>query len=130
MPSTLANLLKHNALLQADAFIVRNRMLEWRATPGQTLFHAAAWLVLIVVMLGFALRTAGHLLRARVDSGRCSVVLATHALDIVERYADRAVLLYEGRLLRGWNADDLARLRAMPGDGLEAELALAMQAGV
>ncbi|GEM_PF-3558115 len=61
MPSTLANLIKHNALLQADAFIVRNRMLEWRATPGQTLFHAAAWLVLILVVLGFALRTAGHL---------------------------------------------------------------------
>lgn len=67
-------------------------------------------------------------LRARVDSGRCSVVLATHALDIVERYADRAVLLYDGRLLRGWNANDLARLRAMPGEGLEGELALAMQA--
>ena len=68
-------------------------------------------------------------LRARVDSGRCRVVLATRALDIVARYADRAALLSAGRPLRGWNADDLARLRATPGDDLDAELALAMQAG-
>lgn len=42
MPSTLANLIKHNALRQADAFIVRNRILEWRASPGQRLLHAIA----------------------------------------------------------------------------------------
>lgn len=42
MPSTLANLIKQNALRQADAFMVRNRILEWRASPGQRLLHAIA----------------------------------------------------------------------------------------
>lgn len=74
-------------------------------------------------------RWCSSVICACVDSGRCRVVLATRALDIVARYADRAALLYEGRPLRGWNADDLARLRATPGDDLDAELALAMQAG-
>lgn len=61
MPSIFAHLIKHNALLQADVFMLRNRILEWRANPGQSLFHAAAWLVLLLVMLGFALRAAEHL---------------------------------------------------------------------
>ncbi len=39
-----------------------------------------------------------HHLRARVSEGKCGVLLATHALDIVERYADRAALLLNGRI--------------------------------
>ena len=37
-------------------------------------------------------------LRERVSAGRCGVLLATHAMDIVERYCDRSVLLLDGRL--------------------------------
>ncbi|HTT05877.1 MAG TPA: ABC transporter ATP-binding protein [Steroidobacteraceae bacterium] len=69
-------------------------------------------------------------LRAAVDSGRCSVLLATHALDVVERYADRAALLLEGRLLQEWNAQQLAELRSSS-QGLEtaiAEVAAAVEA--
>ncbi|MGH8140260.1 MAG: ATP-binding cassette domain-containing protein [Steroidobacteraceae bacterium] len=36
-------------------------------------------------------------LRERVSSGRSSVLLATHALDLVERYATRAALLLAGK---------------------------------
>jgi ABC-2 type transport system ATP-binding protein len=64
-------------------------------------------------------------LRARVSAGRCGVILATHALDVVERYSDRAVLLLEGRIARDWSREELAALRAMPGEGLEAALAAA-----
>jgi ABC-2 type transport system ATP-binding protein len=64
-------------------------------------------------------------LRARVSAGRCGVLLATHALDVVERYSDRAALLLGGRIARQWSAEELAALRAMPGEGLEAALAAA-----
>lgn len=64
-------------------------------------------------------------LRARVSAGRCGVLLATHALDVVERYSDRAVLLLEGRIARQWSREQLAALRAMPGEGLEVALAAA-----
>jgi ABC-2 type transport system ATP-binding protein len=37
-------------------------------------------------------------LRERVLAGRCGVLLATHAMDIVERYCDRGVLLLDGGL--------------------------------
>ena len=60
-------------------------------------------------------------LRARVDSGRCGILLATHALDIVERYCDRAVLLDEGVLVGDWDRAALNALR--DGEGLEAEMA-------
>ena len=64
-------------------------------------------------------------LRARVSSGRCGVLLATHALDVVERYSDRAVLLLDGRIARQWSREQLVALRAMSGEGLEAALAAA-----
>jgi ABC-2 type transport system ATP-binding protein len=64
-------------------------------------------------------------LRARVTAGRCGVLLATHALDVVERYSDRAVLLLDGRLAKEWSREQLAALREMPGEGLEAALAAA-----
>jgi ABC-2 type transport system ATP-binding protein len=64
-------------------------------------------------------------LRARVSAGRCGVLLATHALDVVERYSDRAVLLLDGRIAREWSREQLSALRAMPGEGLEAALAAA-----
>ncbi len=64
-------------------------------------------------------------LRARVSAGRCGVLLATHALDVVERYSDRAVLLLDGKIARQWNREELEGLRAMPGEGLEAAMAAA-----
>jgi ABC-2 type transport system ATP-binding protein len=64
-------------------------------------------------------------LRARVSAGGCGVLLATHALDVVERYSDRAVLLLEGRIAREWSRDELTALRAAPGEALEAALAAA-----
>lgn len=64
-------------------------------------------------------------LRARVSAQRCGVLLATHALDVVERYSDRAALLLNGRIARGWSSEELATLRATPGEGLEVALAAA-----
>lgn len=67
-----------------------------------------------------------HALRARVTSGGTAVLLATHALNIVERCATRAALLLEGRLVRHWRADELASLRNTKG-GLEVAMAEAVQ---
>jgi ABC-2 type transport system ATP-binding protein len=50
-------------------------------------------------------------LRARLDARATSVLLATHALDIVEHYADRAGLLVDGRLAREWQRADIIALR-------------------
>ena len=64
-------------------------------------------------------------LRSRVAARRCGVLLATHALDVVERYSDRAALLLDGRIAREWSSQELAVLRAAPGEGLEVALAAA-----
>jgi ABC-2 type transport system ATP-binding protein len=64
-----------------------------------------------------------HYLRARVSEGMCSVLLATHALDIVERYADRAALLLNGRIAHEWRKDELTAMRAQSEEGFEAALA-------
>jgi ABC-2 type transport system ATP-binding protein len=64
-------------------------------------------------------------LRARVSAQHCGVLLATHALDVVERYSDRAALLLTGRIAREWTSEELAVLRAAPGEGLEMALAAA-----
>lgn len=57
-------------------------------------------------------------LRALVESRHASVLLATHALDVVERYADSAALLLAGRIVRVWDAADLASIRSS-GQALE-----------
>jgi ABC-2 type transport system ATP-binding protein len=62
-------------------------------------------------------------LRKRVSDGRCGVVLATHALDIVERYADRAALLLNGGLVHEWRRDEIAALGASSVGGFEAAIA-------
>jgi ABC-2 type transport system ATP-binding protein len=64
-----------------------------------------------------------HFLRDRVAAGKCSVLLATHALDIVERYAERAALLLHGRIAHEWRKDELAAMRAKSEEGFEAALA-------
>jgi len=70
---------------------------------------------------GSALALKRHL-RERIQGGRCSVLLATHGLDVVERYADRAALLLDGRLVHEWQAEEIAALRASP-QGLEGAMA-------
>ncbi|MCC7255901.1 MAG: ABC transporter ATP-binding protein [Dokdonella sp.] len=51
-------------------------------------------------------------LRARVDAGRCSVLLATHALDLAEHWADDIALLHEGHILAAWTREQLQESRA------------------
>jgi ABC-2 type transport system ATP-binding protein len=68
-----------------------------------------------------AQRVKQHL-RGLVSRRRSSVVLATHALDVVERYADRAALLLRGRVVQEWHAAELATLRQTQG-GLEGAVA-------
>jgi hypothetical protein len=48
--------------------------------------------------------------------------MATHSLDIVEHYADRAAVLMEGRLTHEWPQSELQSLRA---NGADFEAALA-----
>jgi ABC-2 type transport system ATP-binding protein len=64
-------------------------------------------------------------LRARIERRRGALLLATHSLDIVEHYADRAAVLIDGRLKHAWSKDELQHLRANGGD-FEAALAAAI----
>ena len=71
-------------------------------------------------------RALKHHLRALVAARRASVLLATHALDVVERYADRAALLLAGRLAHVWNAAELSSFRNSA-DSLEEAIAAAAE---
>lgn len=62
-------------------------------------------------------------LAALVSDGGVSVLLATHSLDVAERYATRALLLIDGKLRRTWTAPELAMLREQPGRSLEQAMA-------
>jgi ABC-2 type transport system ATP-binding protein len=64
-------------------------------------------------------------LRARIQRRGGALLLATHSLDIVEHYADRAAVLLDGKLKHEWPKDELQRLRDQHGD-FEAALAQAM----
>jgi ABC-2 type transport system ATP-binding protein len=64
-------------------------------------------------------------LRARIQRRGGALLLATHSLDIVEHYADRAAVLIDGRLKHEWQKDELQRLRDQHGD-FEAAVAQAM----
>jgi ABC-2 type transport system ATP-binding protein len=57
-------------------------------------------------------------LRARADAG-AAVLLATHGLEVAERFLDRAVLLLDGRIAADWDRESLRALRES-GGGLEA----------
>lgn len=52
-----------------------------------------------------------------------SVLLATHSLDVVERYATKALLLLEGRIRHAWDANELAAMREHPEHSLENAMA-------
>jgi ABC-2 type transport system ATP-binding protein len=62
-------------------------------------------------------------LQQRLAANRCSVLLATHSLDIVEHYADKAALLLDGRIVREWSDSEIASLREAGGARLEEALA-------
>jgi ABC-2 type transport system ATP-binding protein len=64
-----------------------------------------------------------HHLRERVASGRCAVLLATHALDTVVNYSSRAALLLHGALARTWDRVELDSMRTGNPQALEAALA-------
>src|SRR3984885_1809577 len=64
-------------------------------------------------------------LRARIERRGAALLLATHSLDIVEHYADRAAVLIDGRLKHVWPKEELQRLRNAHGD-FEAALAEAI----
>lgn len=64
-------------------------------------------------------------LRARVEQG-CSVLIATHALDIAEQHAGQAWLMIDGRLCKRWDRAALAALRDNPHGSLEHAMADAL----
>ena len=48
-----------------------------------------------------------------------AVLLATHSLEIAERFINRARLLADGRLHRSWDHAELAAIRSDPAYSLE-----------
>jgi ABC-2 type transport system ATP-binding protein len=64
-------------------------------------------------------------LRTRIERRGAALLLATHSLDIVEHYADRAAVLIDGNLKHVWPKDELQRLRTARGD-FEAALTAAI----
>jgi ABC-2 type transport system ATP-binding protein len=64
-------------------------------------------------------------LRSRLQDRKASVLLATHALDIVEHHADHAALLLDGVLTREWRRAQIDALRS-GGRGFDAALAEAV----
>ena len=57
-------------------------------------------------------------LRTHADRG-AAILLATHGLEVAERFLDRALLLLDGRIAADWDAAALADFRAGPEGGLE-----------
>jgi len=66
-------------------------------------------------------------LRSRAESG-VTVLLATHGLEVAERFLDRAVLQLDGQFEVDWDAADLAAFRADPDGGLEHAVIQRLQA--
>jgi ABC-type multidrug transport system ATPase subunit len=64
-------------------------------------------------------------LQERLAHGRISVLLATHSLDIVEHYADKAALLVDGRIVREWSEAEITAFRQHGSNALEHALAAA-----
>jgi ABC-2 type transport system ATP-binding protein len=62
-------------------------------------------------------------LQQRLAANRCSVLLATHSLDIVEHYADKAALLLDGRIVREWSDSEITKLREAGAARFEEALA-------
>jgi len=65
-------------------------------------------------------RTLKRHLRNLVETRGASVLLATHSLDVVEHYADRAALMLAGRIVKVWSAEDIRALQESGGNLEEA----------
>jgi ABC-2 type transport system ATP-binding protein len=68
-----------------------------------------------------ALTVKRHL-RARLEQRGAALLLATHALDVVEHYGDRAAVLIDGQLKREWQKSEIIQLR-QSGQNFEMSLA-------
>jgi len=64
-------------------------------------------------------------LRTRLEQQGAALLLATHALDIVEHHADRTGLLFDGRLRHEWSKAEIRSLRQR-GLGLDEALVAAL----
>ncbi|WP_166210632.1 ATP-binding cassette domain-containing protein [Cognatiluteimonas telluris] len=64
-------------------------------------------------------------LQRRAEQGAC-VVLATHALEVAERFVNRAILLVEGAVQAEWGRSDIDAIRDHPTRSLEESMASAM----
>ncbi|HEY6457615.1 MAG TPA: ABC transporter ATP-binding protein [Steroidobacteraceae bacterium] len=67
-------------------------------------------------------------LRGLVEAQRASVLLATHAVDVVERYADRAALMLSGSIVKVWTTENISAFR--DSGSLEEVIAAAAQAAI
>ena len=75
-------------------------------------------------MSAFALKN--HLQQLTREFGT-AVILATHSLDVAERYITKAVLLIEGNVFRTWNAEEIQMIRGDAARSLEQEMVTALQ---
>lgn len=66
-------------------------------------------------------------LRRRAERG-VTVLLATHGLEVAERFLDRALLQLDGQIEVDWGAAELAAFRADPDGGLEHAVIQRLQA--
>ncbi|MFK3648201.1 ABC transporter ATP-binding protein [Lysobacter enzymogenes] len=66
-----------------------------------------------------------HLQQLTRERG-AAVLLATHSLDVAERFITRAALLVDGRLRREWLADELDAIRTDPARSLEQSMVEAL----
>ena len=66
-----------------------------------------------------------HLVSLTREQGT-AVLLATHALEVAERFITRAVLLVEGRILREWDTAALDAIRHDPEHSLEQAMVEAL----
>jgi ABC-2 type transport system ATP-binding protein len=72
----------------------------------------------------FALKQ--HLVHLTREHG-CSVLLATHALEVAERFISRCVLLLGGKLVQDWDTAALDAIRHDPDTSLEQVMVEALQ---
>lgn len=72
----------------------------------------------------FALKQ--HLVRLTREKG-CAVLLATHALEVAERFISRCVLLLGGKLVQDWDTEALDAIRHDPDTSLEQVMVEALQ---
>jgi ABC-type branched-subunit amino acid transport system ATPase component len=83
--------------------------------------------IALVVLDPASARSLKRHLRTLVETRHASILLATHALDVVERYADRAVLMLSGRNVQVWSAEEISAIRKSE-DGLEEAISAAAAA--